>query len=257
MQARMLCSGLLVVSASAHGVGLQACPPCDFDFAPVDPHAGMDMSGRRRAQMDHSRMAGGGGGGMDGMDVGPAPMAMNRTYFIGAVLQLWDYAPSQKDMKTNMAFSLFATPNSTEPHAEDLTLSADGHLHGGGGGGAHAAHNPSLWTEQSLTRIGTQYYKMAFQEFTDISFTEEVARPAEEQHLGLLGPLIRAEVGDTINVVFKNIGKTMDEDDTPLPFSVHAHGVKLAIWRECCHFADAPSPSLLKNLLKVEGGAAE
>ena len=28
-------------------------------------------------------------------------------------------------------------------------------------------------------------------------------------------------------------------------------------WREFCHFADALSPSLLKHLLKVEGGAAE
>ena len=27
--------------------------------------------------------------------------------------------------------------------------------------------------------------------------------------------------------------------------------------REFCHFADIPSPSLLKRLVKVEGGAAE
>ena len=30
----------------------------------------------------------------------------------------------------------------------------------------------------------------------------------------------------------------------------------LSHWRDYCHFVDALSPSLLKHLLKVEGGAA-
>ena len=62
-----------------------------------------------------------------------------------------------------------------------------------------------MWTAQTTTRIGTQYYKMVFREYIDISFREQKPRPPEELHLGILGPLIRAEVGDTINVVFKNI----------------------------------------------------
>ena len=32
--------------------------------------------------------------------------------------------------------------------------------------------------------------------------------------------------------------------------------VRASHWRDC-HFADGPSPSILKHLLKVEGGAAE
>ena len=28
-------------------------------------------------------------------------------------------------------------------------------------------------------------------------------------------------------------------------------------WRECCHFADGLSPSLLRQRLQIEGGAAE
>ena len=43
------------------------------------------------------------------------------------------------------------------------------------------------------------------------------ARPAEDRYLGLLGPVIRAEVGDTIKVVFRNT--------CPFPASVHPHGV--------------------------------
>ena len=42
-------------------------------------------------------------------------------------------------------------------------------------------------------------------------------RPADERYLGLLGPVIRAEVGDTIKVVFRNT--------CPFPASVHPHGV--------------------------------
>ena len=49
------------------------------------------------------------------------------------------------------------------------------------------------------------YYKMIFTEYTDITFTVRKVRAADEEHLGILGPLIRAEVGDTINVIFKNI----------------------------------------------------
>ena len=42
-------------------------------------------------------------------------------------------------------------------------------------------------------------------------------RPAKWEHLGMLGPVIRAEVGDKIVVDFKN--------NTPYPASVHPHGV--------------------------------
>jgi len=39
-------------------------------------------------------------------------------------------------------------------------------------------------------------------EYTDGSFTTE--KPDKPEYLGFLGPVIRAEVGDVIEVVFKN-----------------------------------------------------
>src|ERR1700737_45919 len=54
--------------------------------------------------------------------------------------------------------------------------------------------------------VGYSYKKAIYREYTDATFTKLKPRPAPWQHLGILGPLIRAEVGDTIKVVFKNNG---------------------------------------------------
>jgi len=43
-----------------------------------------------------------------------------------------------------------------------------------------------------------------YREYTDGSFTTLKPRPPEERYLGMLGPILRGEVGDTIRVVFKN-----------------------------------------------------
>uniref|UniRef100_G3VBW3 F5/8 type C domain-containing protein n=1 Tax=Sarcophilus harrisii TaxID=9305 RepID=G3VBW3_SARHA len=48
------------------------------------------------------------------------------------------------------------------------------------------------------------YKKVVFQEFADHSFTEPLDRGELTEHLGLLGPYIRAEVEDYIVVTFKN-----------------------------------------------------
>ena len=48
------------------------------------------------------------------------------------------------------------------------------------------------------------YRTAVYQEYTDASFTRVKARPAEWRHLSFLGPLIRANVGDTVRVVFRN-----------------------------------------------------
>ena len=53
-------------------------------------------------------------------------------------------------------------------------------------------------------RIGGRYKKAIFVEYTDRNFTTKVNRTASEEHLGLLGPTIRVEVGDEIKVLFKN-----------------------------------------------------
>ncbi|XP_044539185.1 coagulation factor VIII-like, partial [Gracilinanus agilis] len=49
-----------------------------------------------------------------------------------------------------------------------------------------------------------EYKKVVFQEFADGSFTEPLAHGELTEHLGLLGPYIRAEVDDYIVVTFKN-----------------------------------------------------
>jgi hypothetical protein len=41
-------------------------------------------------------------------------------------------------------------------------------------------------------------------QYTDDTFTMQVPRPADQQYMGLIGPIIRANVGDTIKVVFRN-----------------------------------------------------
>jgi FtsP/CotA-like multicopper oxidase with cupredoxin domain len=61
------------------------------------------------------------------------------------------------------------------------------------------------------------YRKAVFREYTDSSFRSLKARPEGWTHLGVLGPLIRAEVGDTIQVIFKN--------NATRPYSLHPHGV--------------------------------
>jgi FtsP/CotA-like multicopper oxidase with cupredoxin domain len=65
--------------------------------------------------------------------------------------------------------------------------------------------------------VGYSYKKAIYREYTDATFTKLKPRPEQWQHLGILGPLIRAEVGDTIKVVFKN--------NAHHPFSLHPHGL--------------------------------
>lgn len=49
-----------------------------------------------------------------------------------------------------------------------------------------------------------QYRTAVYQEYTDSTFTRVKPRPADWEHLSFLGPLIRADVGDTVRVVFRN-----------------------------------------------------
>ena len=51
---------------------------------------------------------------------------------------------------------------------------------------------------------GTRYLHARYREYTDATFAHEKPRPAGWDHLAFLGPLIRAAVGDTIQIVFRN-----------------------------------------------------
>jgi len=61
----------------------------------------------------------------------------------------------------------------------------------------------------------TRWLKTRYIEYTDATFTVRKPQPA---WLGILGPIIRAEVGDTIVVEFLNRSK--------LPHSMHPHGLR-------------------------------
>lgn len=57
---------------------------------------------------------------------------------------------------------------------------------------------------KSNNRIGGTYKKALFIEYTDDTFITPKNRTEDEIHLGSLGPVVRGEVGDTVEVVFRN-----------------------------------------------------
>jgi hypothetical protein len=65
--------------------------------------------------------------------------------------------------------------------------------------------------------IGKIYRKAIYREYADAGFTKRKPRLPEWKHLGILGPVLRGEVGDTIKAVFKN--------NAAKPYSIHPHGV--------------------------------
>lgn len=69
----------------------------------------------------------------------------------------------------------------------------------------------------SPDRIGHQYYKVLYYQYTDDTFTTKMNRTADEEHMGNMGPAIRAVVGDEVYVLFKNL--------SPIPLTIHVHGI--------------------------------
>jgi len=67
-------------------------------------------------------------------------------------------------------------------------------------------------------QLGFSYRKVVYRGYMDASFAKPQPRTDDERYMGLLGPLIRAEVGDSVVVVFKN--------NSRLPLSFHAHGLR-------------------------------
>ncbi|HET7272665.1 MAG TPA: multicopper oxidase domain-containing protein [Rubrobacter sp.] len=106
-----------------------------------------------------------------------------RTYYIAADPVDWDYAPDGVNDISGRPFD----------HEEDI------------------------FVRQGEHRIGKTYRKALYREYTSVSFSEPKERPQDQKYLGTLGPVIRAEVGDTIKVVFRN--------NVDFPTSMHPHGV--------------------------------
>jgi FtsP/CotA-like multicopper oxidase with cupredoxin domain len=78
--------------------------------------------------------------------------------------------------------------------------------------------------------IGRTYKKSVFHKYTNAKFDNLAPRSPEEKHLGILGPIIRAVVGDKIIIHFKN--------NTPFPASIHPHGVFYNKKNEGAAYAD-------------------
>jgi FtsP/CotA-like multicopper oxidase with cupredoxin domain len=128
-----------------------------------------------------------------------AVTAETRTYYLAADEVAWDYAPSG------------INEISREPFGED----------------------ENVFVASGRDRIGRVYRKALYREYTSSSFTTRKAIPEKWEHLGTLGPVIRAEVGDTIVVHFKN--------KTRFPVSVHPHGVFYEKDSEGAPYADGTS----------------
>lgn len=106
-----------------------------------------------------------------------------REYYIAAEEVEWDYAPQNKNLITNAPFS-----------PEEL-----------------------VFMKSDTNRIGRIYTKARYILYKDITYSVPLTT-SEQAEMGILGPVIRAEVGDKIKVYFKN--------RTGFPVSMHPHGVK-------------------------------
>jgi manganese oxidase len=106
-----------------------------------------------------------------------------RTYYIAADEIDWNYLPTRMDGMMGMKPNGYA----------------------------------KLYTQHGHGYIGSVYRKAIYREYTDATFEHVKTRPADQRYLGIVGPIIHAEVGDTIKVVFRNHGTH--------PYSIHPHGV--------------------------------
>lgn len=79
----------------------------------------------------------------------------------------------------------------------------------------------------------TTHRKALFREYTDSTFTTLKPRGEAWKHLGILGPLLRAEVGDTIRVMLRN--------HATRSYSLHPHGVFYAKNAEGMAYLDGTS----------------
>ncbi|HEY7475960.1 MAG TPA: multicopper oxidase domain-containing protein [Vicinamibacterales bacterium] len=119
-----------------------------------------------------------------------------RTYFVAAEDVVWDYAPTGSNQMEGRPF-------------QDVE---------------------KMFMEAGPTVIGRKAKKALYFEYTDETFKTRKPRAPEWEHLGFLGPLIRAQVGDTIRVVFRN--------NTSFPASLHPHGVSYKKDSEGAHYND-------------------
>ncbi len=121
-----------------------------------------------------------------------------RRYFIAADVVTWDYVPGGRNGITG------------DPYTDSVFFAK---------GGNHS--------------VSTAFKKILYREYTDGSFKTLKPRPAKWEHVGFLGPVIHAEVGDTIKILFRN--------NSPMPATMHPHGVFYNKDSEGSPYADGTS----------------
>lgn len=104
-----------------------------------------------------------------------------REYYVAAVEVDWDYAPSGKNQMEDRAFT----------------------------------EDELVFVGQSNHTIGSVYKKALYREYTDATFSTQVQ--ISDTSMGMIGPVLRAVVGDEMHVHFKNLAS--------VPYSMHPHGV--------------------------------
>jgi len=134
-----------------------------------------------------------------------------RTYYVAVDEIPWNYAPSGMNRITGKPFS----------EADNIAV----------GGGPD--------------RVGLIFIKAVYREYTDSTFKTLKERPPEWQHLGILGPLLRAEVGDTIRVIFRNNGR--------FPYSMHPHGLFYDKASEGADYADGTAAGAPHGVVQPGG----
>ncbi|CAN9498549.1 unnamed protein product [Ophioblennius macclurei] len=77
----------------------------------------------------------------------------------------------------------------------------------------------SQFLTQSSNRIGSKYKKAVYTLYTNESFTERKETKQRKNELGILGPVIRAQIRDIITIVFKNMASR--------PYSIYPHGLTI------------------------------
>jgi hephaestin len=95
-----------------------------------------------------------------------------REHFIAAETLEWDYAPFGGEMCTGQL----------QPFGEGA----------------------SVFLSPAPDRLGRKYLKARYVAYTDDTFTKRARIGPEWEHLGLVGPVLRAEVGDLLRVTFLN-----------------------------------------------------
>ncbi|XP_064895970.1 ferroxidase HEPHL1 isoform X2 [Columba livia] len=129
----------------------------------------------------------------------PSPHSHKRRYYIAAEEVLWNYGPDGYDKFTGQG------------------LNATG-------------SESAIYFTQGIDRIGGQYWKVRYVEYTDATFSKRKVRSEDMKHLGILGPVIKAEVGDTVLVTFANKAKRS--------YSIMAHGVSFSKLSEGAPYLD-------------------